>query len=426
MRANMAGMTVLIVGGGGREHALAIGLVESESVGEVHTCPGNAGTALVGNNHDVSVTDVVAVGELASQIGADLVVIGPEAPLVAGLSDYLRDIGIPSFGPHSQGAALEGSKLHAKRVMQNLGIPTGGVLVLDAESDIKKSLATFESPWVIKRDVLAAGKGVVVTSDDVEASEFISKSIKTDGFVLLEEFLSGEEASMLVLMDESGYLCLPASQDHKRVGEGDTGPNTGGMGAYAPAPVVTPAVRRRAIDEIVEPMHHYLRNQHIPYRGVLYVGLMIDENGAPNVVEYNVRFGDPETQVTIPLIENDLGELLLATAEGNLSDISPKFSNKSAVTVVLASEGYPASSKTGREIKGAKSRIEEGDIVGFVHYAGAELLDDGSLLSTGGRVLAATAIAPNLHLALECSYALMNEIELEGSHYRSDIGHRAL
>ena len=184
----------------------------------------------------------------------------------------------------------------SKRVMQNLGIPTGGVLVLDAESDIKKALATFESPWVIKRDVLAAGKGVVVTSDDVEASEFISKSIKTDGFVLLEEFLSGEEASMLVLMDESGYLCLPASQDHKRVGEGDTGPNTGGMGAYAPAPVVTPAVRRRAIDEIVEPMHHYLRNQHIPYRGVLYVGLMIDENGAPNVVEYNVRFGDPETQ----------------------------------------------------------------------------------------------------------------------------------
>ena len=422
----MAGMTVLIVGSGGREHALAIGLNESESVGEVHTCPGNAGTALVGTNHEVNVSDVSGIGDLASQIDADLVVIGPEAPLVAGLSDHLRGIGIPSFGPHSQGAELEGSKLHAKRVMQNLGIPTGGVLIIDSDSDIKDSLATFEPPWVIKRDVLAGGKGVVVTSDNTEAAQFISESIRTDDFVLLEEFLSGEEASMLVLMDESGYVCLPASQDHKRVGAGDTGPNTGGMGAYAPAPVVTPAVRQRAIDEIVEPMHHYLRNQQTPYRGVLYVGLMIDENGAPSVVEYNVRFGDPETQVTIPLIESDLGVLLLATAEGNLSSISVEFSSKSAATVVLASEGYPASSKVGREIKGADSSIEEGDILGLVHHAGTRISDDGRLISSGGRVLATTAIAPDLRTAVEASYAVMEEIELPGSHYRSDIGHRAL
>tara|TARA_B100000959_G_C14830745_1_gene561782 strand:- start:72 stop:1004 length:933 start_codon:yes stop_codon:yes gene_type:complete len=310
--------------------------------------------------------------------------------------------------------------------MQNLGIPTGGVLIIDSDSDIKDSLATFEPPWVIKRDVLAGGKGVVVTSDNTEAAQFISESIRTDDFVLLEEFLSGEEASMLVLMDESGYVCLPASQDHKRVGDGDTGPNTGGMGAYAPAPVVTPAVRQRAIDEIVEPMHHYLRNQQTPYRGVLYVGLMIDENGAPSVVEYNVRFGDPETQVTIPLIESDLGVLLLATAEGNLSSISVEFSSKSAATVVLASEGYPASSKVGREIKGADSSIEEGDILGLVHHAGTRISDDGRLISSGGRVLATTAIAPDLRTAVEASYAVMEEIELPGSHYRSDIGHRAL
>lgn len=422
----MAGMTVLIVGGGGREHALAIGLSDSESVGSVHTCPGNAGTALVGTNHSVSATDVEAVVALAGELVADLVVVGPEAPLVAGLSDRLREVGIASFGPDSAGAELEGSKLHAKRVMEQLGIPTGGVQILDSDSDVKAGLASYSPPWVIKRDVLAAGKGVVVTEDAAEAESFILDSINSDGFVLLEEFLSGEEASMLVVMDESGYICLPASQDHKRVGEGDTGPNTGGMGAYAPAPVVTPAVRQRAIDEIVEPMHHHLRNQEIPYRGVLYVGLMIDEDGAPSVVEYNVRFGDPETQVTIPLIESDLGVMLLAAAEGRISSIQPEFSDKSAVTVVVASQGYPGPSETGREISGAQTRIDEGEISAFVHLAGAQINAENQLVSSGGRVLSATAIATDLTTAVEAAYAVVDEIELEGSHHRRDIAHRAL
>lgn len=422
----MAGMTVLIVGGGGREHALAIGLSESDSVGYVHTCPGNAGTALVGTNHSVSATDVEAVVSLAVKLEVDLVVVGPEAPLVAGLSDRLREVGIASFGPHSGGAELEGSKLHAKRVMEQLGIPTGGVQILDSDSDVKAALARFAPPWVIKRDVLAAGKGVVVTEDASEAESFILDSIATDGFVLLEEFLSGEEASMLVVMDESGYICLPASQDHKRVGEGDTGPNTGGMGAYAPAPVVTPAVRQRAIDEIVEPMHHHLRNQEIPYRGVLYVGLMIDEDGAPSVVEYNVRFGDPETQVTIPLIESDLGVMLLAAAEGRISSIQPEFSDRSAVTVVVASQGYPGPSEAGREISGADSRIDEGKISAFVHLAGAQINAQNQLISSGGRVLSATAIATDLASAVEAAYAVVDEIELDGSHHRRDIAYRAL
>ena len=312
----MPGLKVLIVGSGGREHALAIGLSNSPSVKSIHTCPGNAGTAMLGVNHAVPASDVNAVIELAIELSVDLVVVGPEAPLVSGISDSLREKGIPSFGPHSEGAELEGSKLHAKQMMEQLGIPTAGVQILKPDSDIDAALSRYSPPWVIKRDVLAAGKGVVVTSDFQEANAFIQESITTDGFVLLEEFLTGEEASMLVIMDESGYICLPASQDHKRVGEGDSGPNTGGMGAYAPAPVVTDSVKQRVIQEIVNPMHHHLRNQSIPYRGVLYVGLMINDEGAPSVVEYNVRFGDPETQVTIPLIESDLGEMLLAAAEG--------------------------------------------------------------------------------------------------------------
>ena len=419
-------MKVLVVGGGGREHALAIGLSESNSVDSIHTCPGNAGTSMVGINHNVSATDVDGVVALASELSVDLVVVGPEAPLVAGLSDSLREKGIPSFGPHSEGAELEGSKLHAKRVMESLGIPTGGVQILRADSDIDAALARYSPPWVIKRDVLAAGKGVVVTEDVEDARSFIEDSISTDGFVLLEEFLTGEEASMLVIMDESGFICLPASQDHKRVGEGDTGPNTGGMGAYAPAPVVTPTVRQRVIEQIVNPMHHHLRNQPTPYRGVLYVGLMIDEEGAPSVVEYNVRFGDPETQVTIPLIDSDLGLILLAAAEGRISGIEPVFSNRSAVTVVLASEGYPGSSKTGRQNSGEEPRIEEGEITAFIHQAGTVRDDDGILLSNGGRVLSATAIANNLPSAVGAAYAVIDEIQLDGSHYRRDIAYRAL
>ncbi|MEC8938758.1 MAG: phosphoribosylamine--glycine ligase [Candidatus Thermoplasmatota archaeon] len=422
----MAGMKVLVVGGGGREHALAIGLSESNSVDSIHTCPGNAGTSMVGINHNVSATDVDGVVALASELSVDLVVVGPEAPLVAGLSDSLREKGIPSFGPHSEGAELEGSKLHAKRVMESLGIPTGGVQILRADSDIDAALARYSPPWVIKRDVLAAGKGVVVTEDVEDARSFIEDSISTDGFVLLEEFLTGEEASMLVIMDESGFICLPASQDHKRVGEGDTGPNTGGMGAYAPAPVVTPTVRQRVIEQIVNPMHHHLRNQPTPYRGVLYVGLMIDEEGAPSVVEYNVRFGDPETQVTIPLIDSDLGLILLAAAEGRISGIEPVFSKRSAVTVVLASEGYPGPSKTGRRISGEETRIEEGEITAFIHQAGTVRDDDGILLSNGGRVLSATAIANNLPSAVGAAYAVIDEIQLDGSHYRRDIAYRAL
>lgn len=421
----MTGLSVLIIGAGGREHALAIGLSQSPSVASIHTAPGNAGTAILGTNHQIDVMDTERLVSLAQDICADLVVVGPEGPLVAGISDRLREIGIPSFGPGAKGAMLEGSKAHAKDVMGKLNIPTADSVRLEKHSDIEVFLQENPSPWVIKRDVLAAGKGVVVTSDIEMASNFIADSIETDGFVIAEEFLHGEEASLLVLMDESGYVCLPPSQDHKRAWDGDKGPNTGGMGAYAPAPIVTSSVLSRVVDEIVEPMHHHLRNQVDPYRGILYVGLMIDSEGAPRVVEYNVRFGDPETQVTIPLIEGDLGKLLLATATGNLSTLSPTFSDSHSATVVLASKGYPESSETGMEISGADLKIDEGLLRGYVHFAGASIIN-GRLISSGGRVLATTGIAPNLGEALEVAYQIMDSITLEGSHFRADIGHRAL
>ena len=419
-------MEVLIVGSGGREHALALSLSESDSVNHVHSCPGNAGTAISGTNHNVDSMDIEGIINLAKRLDIDLVVVGPEAPLVAGLSDRLLEEEIPCFGPNSIGAKLEGSKLYAKKIMQSAKVPTAGLILIENIDRINESLDNYSPPWVVKRDVLAGGKGVVVTSDRNEAFNALCNGIELDGKVLLEEFLFGEEASVLVVMDESGYVCLPASQDHKRLLDGDNGPNTGGMGAYAPAPVYTPSVEQRTISEIIEPMHHFLRNQDAPYRGCLYIGLMIDENGAPFVVEFNVRFGDPETQVTLPLISSDLGEMLMSCANGKISECDYSISSYSSATIVLSSEGYPSNSITGRVINGAHIRIEEGEISAFVHYAGAVISEDGTLVSNGGRVLAATGIAPNLGTAVEAAYEVIENIELEGSYYRKDIAHKGL
>ena len=419
-------MEVLIVGSGGREHALALSLSESGSVNHVHSCPGNAGTAISGTNHNVDSMDIEGIINLAKKLNIDLVVVGPEAPLVAGLSDRLLEEEIPCFGPNSIGAKLEGSKLYAKKIMQSVKVPTAGLILIENIDRINESLDNYSPPWVVKRDVLAGGKGVVVTSDRNEAFNALCNGIELDGKVLLEEFLFGEEASVLVVMDESGYVCLPASQDHKRLLDGDNGPNTGGMGAYAPAPIYTPAVEQRTISEIIEPMHHFLRNQDVPYRGCLYVGLMIDENGAPFVVEFNVRFGDPETQVTLPLISSDLGELLMSCANGKISECDYSISSYSSATIVLSSEGYPSNSITGRVINGTDTRIEEGEISAFVHYAGTVISDDGTLVSNGGRVLAATGIAPNLGTAVEAAYEVIENIELEGSYFRKDIAHKGL
>ena len=418
--SDMAELSVLVIGGGGREHAICLGLSKSDSVAEIHCAPGNAGTAEIATNHDI--TNVSDLVHLAFQLDVDLVVVGPEAPLCEGLADKLGNMEIPCFGPVAGLARLEGSKLHAKQVMQANNVPTADFLIIDQATDVDHALDQYSgNPWVIKRDVLAGGKGVVVTEDRAEAKEFIQQSINSDGQVLLEAFLPGNEASMLVVMDGSGFVCLPASQDHKREFEGDKGRNTGGMGAYAPAPVYTQEVQEKTIERIVKPMHNALSNRRVPYRGVLYVGLMIDSKNDPYVVEFNVRFGDPECQITIPLIESDLGELLLSAATDNLSHTEVKFSKKHAMTVVLAAENYPGAVEKGRPITGLPNPSDDY----WVNHAGTKI-EDGQLVSNGGRVLSCTGLGSDLSQAAEKAYSLIEQIELLGSHYRRDIGHKAL
>ena len=416
----MAGMSVLVVGGGGREHALCLGLARSESIDQIHCAPGNAGTAEIATNH--AFTDVSDLTNLAFQLDVDFVVAGPEAPLCEGLADKLAKMDVPCFGPVAALARLEGSKLHAKQVMQSNGVPTASFHVLDKDSDIDAALDDFSgNPWVVKRDVLAGGKGVVVTENREDAKQFILDSINSDGQVLLEAFLPGQEASMLVVMDGSGFVCLPASQDHKREFEGDKGRNTGGMGAYAPAPVYSEDVKAKTIERIVKPMHKALSSRRVPYRGVLYVGLMIDENNDPYVVEFNVRFGDPECQITIPLVSSDLGELLSAASRDELANVEVQFHDKHALTIVLAAENYPGPVEKGREIKNLPSPKSDS----WVNHAGTKI-ENGLLLSNGGRVLSCTAIGDTLGEAASKAYSMIEQIELSGSHYRRDIGHRAL
>jgi len=424
----MAGSVVLVVGSGGREHSICKQLSLSQLVSEIHCSPGNAGTIGLATNHSVSADDVSGLVELAKRLRADLVVTGPEAPLCLGLADALSVVNIPCFGPVAKLANLEGSKLHAKQVMDSAGVPTAAFHVLDGDSDIDAALNDFSgNPWVVKRDVLAGGKGVVVTSDRSEAKTFIASSITSDGKVLLEDFLPGEEASMLVVMDGTGFVTLPCSQDHKRAYDGDLGPNTGGMGAYCPAPVVTESVYQKTIERIIEPMHTYLSSQEIPYRGVLFVGLMITQSGDPYVVEFNVRFGDPECQITLPLISSDFYTLLHSAATDGLSEQQVTFFDKQALTVVLAAEGYPSSPVKGRLISGLSGEViqtPKGD--GWVNFGGVELDGNGNYISTGGRVLSCSALAETLEDAKNLAYQLISKIELEGSHYRTDIGHRAL
>ncbi len=419
------GRCVLVVGGGGREHALCLALSESPSISEIHTTPGNAGTEHFGSNHDIPASDISGLLELSQRLKVDFVVVGPEAPLCDGLADRLIDIGIPCFGPQRLHAELEGSKLFAKKAMEAAGVPTAEYDLLDASSDVNTYLdARSHEPWVIKRDVLAGGKGVVVTSDRKEAIEFIQQSVQSDGHVLLERFLPGEEASMLVVMDKSGFVCLPPSQDHKRAYDGDEGPNTGGMGAYCPAPVVTDAIHEKVLERIVGPMFTYLSSMEIPYRGVLYVGLMIDQNGDPYVVEFNVRFGDPECQVTLPLIETDVGELLFASSTDALSKTDVVFKRAHALTIVLASEGYPKTAIKGRPIVGLDRSLDSATT--WVSHAGTSRNESGDFISSGGRVLSVTSVADSLQKARDSSYQRLTQITLDGSHHRSDIGHRAL
>ena len=419
---------VVVVGSGGREHALCLALSQSPRVASLHCVPGNAGTAQLATNHTLEDTSNPAMTAFFQSIGADLVVVGPEAPLCTGLADACSEVNLPCFGPVAALAHLEGSKLHAKETMTAAGVPTAAYQKLDSNSDIDAALDAFASdPWVVKRDVLAGGKGVIVTRNRQEAYEFIQQSVKSDGFVLLEAFLPGEEASMLVVMDGTGFCALPASQDHKRAYDGDEGPNTGGMGAYCPAPVVDDMVHERIMNRIVRPMHQYLSQQPVPYRGVLFVGLMIDEKNDPYVVEFNVRFGDPECQVTLPLVTSDLFSLLYAAATDGMATLDVTFSDQAAVTVVLASEGYPRSPLKGRRIHGLDKLNESTSYrKAWINFAGVSGSETDGYIASGGRVLSCTAMGDDLADTQEAAYKLIHEITLQGGHFRTDIAHRAL
>ena len=423
----MGAYKVLVVGGGGREHSLCLALNDSVMVDQVYCAPGNAGTASIASNIDISPTDVDGVVEFCISSNIELVVVGPEAPLCESLADRLIEANIACFGPVAELAELEGSKLHAKQIMKEVGVPTAGFKILKNVRDIDSALEDFaQNPWVVKRDVLAGGKGVLVTTDRSEAKNFIANAIQTDGKVLLEEFLPGQEASMLVVMDGSGFVCLPPSQDHKRAYDGDLGPNTGGMGAYCPAPIVTKSVHEKVISRIVRPMFEHLSKMTIPYRGVLYVGLMITDSGDPNVVEFNVRFGDPECQITLPLIKTDLFNILHSASTDNLSSLEVEFHDAHALTIVLASEGYPNRPIKGRIVEGI-SDMEPNIALesSWVNHAGTKL-EENKIIASGGRVLSCSAMSKTLSGAANLAYDLIETITLEGSHYRNDIGGQIL
>ena len=399
-----------MIGSGAREHALVMSLLADPQVSEVVAAPGNAGIAQVVLTEDLDVNDADAVSALAA--GFDLVVVGPEAPLVAGAVDACRAAGILAFGPTAAAARLEGSKDFAKEVMRSAGIPTADARTVTDAADLVREIDAFGPPYVVKDDGLAAGKGVVVTDDRAQALLHGEACLAKGGAVLIEEYLDGPEASVFCISDGSTVVPLLPAQDFKRVGDGDTGPNTGGMGAYCPLSWADPDLAQWTIDNVAQPAIDEMAARGIPYTGVLYVGLALTSTG-PRVVEFNARFGDPETQAVLALLETPLGGLLAAASRGELADQPPlRWRDGSAITVVLAAAGYPQSPRTGDVITGA-------DAPGVLHAGTA--LRDGEIVSSGGRVLNVVATGATLEQARETAYATLHGITLDGGHYRTDI-----
>ncbi len=417
--------TVLIVGNGGREHALGWSFSQDPRIEKIWFAPGNAGTAELGENLKFAATDVEGIAGWATKEKPGLVVVGPEAPLCAGLADRLRDLGLRVFGPGKKGAQLEGSKSFCKELLVSQRIPTAKAGSFQKVAEAIRFSESLPCPQVVKADGLAAGKGVVIAESHAEAATAIRQMMAEKVFgeagatVLIEEFLEGEELSIHAVTDGKNLVILPGAQDHKRVGEGDTGPNTGGMGAYAPAPKATPDLIREVKDRILIPTLKGLAQQGIEYRGVLYAGLMLTKSG-PKVLEYNCRFGDPETEVLLPLIENPLWDLLGAAADGNLSGLPVKIRSGAAMTVVLAAPGYPAKPVLGQMVQTGKDLPDA-----CLFHAGTNQKANGIEVS-GGRVLAATGWGKDLKTAQQRAYARVAEVAFEGMQYRRDIGHRAL
>ncbi|MFN3597958.1 MAG: phosphoribosylamine--glycine ligase [Rubricoccaceae bacterium] len=423
-------MRILVVGSGGREHALCDALARSTPAPELLCAPGNPGTAALAENVPVAADDGPALVALARSRGVGLVVIGPEAPLVAGLADALRAAGIATLGPDAYGARLEGSKAFAKAFMARHGIPTAPARAFGrAEAEAARAFVEAHPlPVVLKADGLAAGKGVVVATTRAEARRALDGLFGTaaGATLVVEAFLKGEEASVFAVCDGRDYVLLAPAQDHKRIGEGDTGPNTGGMGAYAPAPVVTEAVLAAVRQRVVEPVLRGLNEEGHPYRGVLYCGLMVGPEAGPDglaVVEFNVRLGDPEAQVVLPLLAGDAAALFAAAAEGRLaaSGAAASLRAGAAACVVLASHGYPGAYETGHAIGGLEAAARHAR----VYHAGTRD-DAGRLVTAGGRVLGLTGLGPTLSDALAAAYRAADAVAFEGKTLRRDIGQKGL
>lgn len=419
-------MRILILGGGGREHAIAAKLAESPRVSSILCAPGNGGTAQVATNVSLDAEDPRAVAAYAVENGVDLVVIGPEAPLVAGVADAVRRAGVRAFGPGSRGARIEGSKSFAKALMKRHGIPTG---FSESFTDLGPALEYVEdvgAPIVVKADGLAAGKGVTVAMDIQTARDAVTECLSgrfgsAGATVVIEEYLAGPECSILAFVDGPVVLPMAPAQDHKRAYENDEGPNTGGMGVYSPVPIVSDDEHKAMVD-IMRRTAEALVDEGIDYRGVLYGGFILTESG-PQVLEFNARFGDPETQVILPRLESDLLEVMLAAAEQRLDDVELSWSDQWAVSVVLASGGYPGDYESGKAISGIE---QAGALPGVtVYHAGTKLAEDGRVLTAGGRVLNVTALGDSFAQARDRAYEAVAAISWDGMFYRSDIGARA-
>jgi phosphoribosylamine--glycine ligase len=421
-------MKILVVGGGGREHALAWKLKQSPEVTKLYVAPGNAGIAELAECADISVSDVRLLAEFAERHAIDLTVVGPELPLTMGIVDEFGRRGLRIFGPDRQAAALEGSKVFAKRFLKRHGIPTGFHQEFDRPEDARRYIREVGAPIVVKADGLAAGKGAIVCRTVEEALDAVALIMEARAFgdagnqLVVEEFLQGEEASFLAVTDGATVLPLPSAQDHKAAFDDDRGPNTGGMGAYSPAPVVTEAVHRKVMERIMLPTVKAMAAEGHPYRGVLYAGLMI-HHGEPRVLEFNARLGDPEAQPLLVRMASDLVPVLQAAIEGRLHEVEIAWRAEPAVCVVLAAGGYPGPYEKGKPITGLRAAARLKDVAVF--HAGTAMRQ-GRVVTAGGRVLGVTALGNPLGAAIDRAYQAVRKIRWEGMHFRTDIGRKAL
>ena len=419
-------MKLLVIGSGGREHALAWRLAQSPKVSRVYVAPGNAGTAHEDGVFNADVTAIPGLVQFARDNAIHATVVGPEGPLAAGVVDAFRDAELRIFGPTKAAAQLESSKDFAKRFMARHAIPTARYETFTEIAAARAYLAKHGAPIVIKADGLAAGKGVVVATSIGEARDAVDMMLGANKLgdaghrVVIEEFMEGEEASFIVMVDGKHVLPLASSQDHKRIFDGDQGPNTGGMGAYSPAPVVTPEVHHRVMSEIIDPTVRGMAADGIPYMGFLYAGLMIDANGAPRVVEFNCRLGDPETQPILMRLKSDLLTLVDHAIEGTLDTVEADWDRRAALGVVLAAAGYPETPRKGDEIHGLPKDADD-----FHVFHAGTALRDGKVVTNGGRVLCVTALGDKVKIAAERAYEVAEQIRFDGMQFRKDIGHRA-